>query len=276
MEFSEQDLIIRYMIGGNKRTLVDVGAHRGSFLKPFASSGWNVIAFEPERTNIRILRNKYRDYPDVYLIEQAVYHTSGLEIPFYTSKKHFGIHSLKPFHETHELSYNVNTTRLDDTLNKLNIDKVDLIKIDIEGADFIALKSFDFRKFNPEIVMTEFMDNRSVSNFGYSHHDIVKYMEKFDYTTYVSEWEPIREYGVEGSKSQHKWIQCIPYPTDHEPAWGNLIFINNKCKEKFETILTNYLDKIIPEYPISRWNKILMKNLPGFIINRLKEIKNIK
>jgi len=263
----------------NKNTnliLVDVGAHHGSFSVEFAGKGWKVIAFEPEKKNYELLKNQFKNFPNVTCLDKAVYNSSKLSIPFYTSNKHFGIHALKPFHESHELSYNVQTIRLDDALNELKIDNVSILKIDIEGADFLALKSFDFNRYNPEIVIIEFMDSRSLHNFGYSHHDVVTYMKKWNYIAYVSEWEPIREYRVEGKKSTHKWIQCVPYPLDHEPAWGNLFFVPYDSEEKFKNSLKTNLNKIKREKRIRTLKKGFKKLLPEKIINILISIQRLK
>lgn len=273
MNFSEETLISNFLFPNDISTLVDVGAHQGSFLREFANKGWNIIAFEAERTNYSILKDKFANFDNVVCIQKAVYDTSELEIPFYTSKKHFGIHSLKPFHKTHEQTYNVETTRLDDALNDLDVKSVELLKIDIEGADFLALKSFDFTKYKPELIMIEFMDSRSLSNYSYSHHDVVKYMNRWDYTCYVSEWEPIEEYGIEGEISAHKWIQCIKYPLDHEPSWGNLIFVDNDSKETFDIALSNYLYRI--EHPgyFYKLNQDFIRPLQQLIINKLRTLK---
>ena len=92
--------------------------------------------------------------------------------------------------------------------------------------------------------MIEFMDERTEPNFGYSHHDVALYMKERGYTTFISEWEAIKEYGREGVKSDpHVWVQCVPYPLDHQPAWGNLIFVPNQDQETFQVVLNAYLKK---------------------------------
>jgi hypothetical protein len=119
---------------------------------------------------------------------------------------------------------------------------VTFLKIDTEGADFLALKGFNIIKYNPEIIMLEFMDERSEKNFGYSHHDVVKFMESYPYVCYISEWEPIKEYGIEGVKSEpHVWIKISKYPLDHQPAWGNMIFVQKSENRKFRKTLNRYL-----------------------------------
>ncbi|NEQ09521.1 MAG: FkbM family methyltransferase [Moorea sp. SIO4E2] len=264
MKFSELGLLEIYGFRSTQPLLVDVGAHHGSISATFARKGWQVIAFEPEEKNRAAFERNLAGFDHVSCIPKAVSNITRNKVPFYVSKEHYGIHSIKPFHETHELAYEVETIRLDDVLLDLNISSVTFLKIDIEGADFLALKGFDIDKYHPELIMIEFMDERSLANFGYTHHDVVTYMKERGYTTFVSEWEPIKEYGREGIFSEpHVWIQCTPYPLDHKPAWGNLIFVPDGDKDKFVGALQLFLRKLKQaEITASIRNQI--KKIPGF------------
>jgi FkbM family methyltransferase len=244
-KFSEHGLISRYTFKEKKPVLIDVGAHHGGFSKIFAQKGWRVVAFEPERNNLIKFKKNLAAFENVDCIEKAVSNLDQKSRPFYTSDIHHGIHSLKPFHETHHLSGHVETVRLDVTLARMDIPLVSLLKIDIEGADLLALKSFDFQKYQPEIIIAEFMDNRSIPNFDYTHHDMAAFMQDIGYFTFISEWEPIKSYYREGAENTpHKWIQCVPYPLEHEPSWGNVIFVPEKDKNKFIKTLDDYLMEI--------------------------------
>ncbi|MBD2666136.1 methyltransferase FkbM family [Richelia sinica FACHB-800] len=241
----ELNLLIDYHYNSKFPVLVDVGAHHGCVSSTFAKKGWKVIAFEPENQNREAFIQNLINFENVTCIPKAVSDVTGAKVPFYVSDEHYGIHSLTSWHKTHKLAYEVETVRLDDVLIELQIASVTLLKIDIEGADFLALKSFDFVKYQPELIMTEFMDERTKPSFGYTHHDVVCYMKDYGYTAFVSEWEDIKEYGREGvATPPHLWIQCVPYPLDHEPAWGNLIFVPNSDQEKFSITLEKYLKQL--------------------------------
>jgi FkbM family methyltransferase len=241
MEFSEISLLDLFFNNNYDGVLVDVGAHHGGVSTVFAKKGWQVIAFEPEEKNRSSLKKNLVNFEKVKIISKAVSDIDNLKIPFYVSNKHYGIHSIKPFHESHELAYEVETTTLNSTLELEKIEKVTFLKIDIEGADFLALKGFNIKKYSPDITMLEFMDNRSLKNFNYNHHDVVKYMKREDYDCYISEWAPIKEYGIEGVVSgPHTWLQFRKYPLNHEPSWGNLVFVK-KNQINFEKTLNCYL-----------------------------------
>jgi FkbM family methyltransferase len=221
--------------------LVDVGAHVGGFSRAFARRGWRVVAFEPEPRNYESLCTNLAPFPNATCLQKAVSDVACQQVSFYTSEKHRGIHSLKPFHPTHKPTLLVETVRLDEALATLLVERVTLLKIDIEGADFLALQGFDFDRFRPEAVICEFMDDRSRQNFGYSHHDVVTHLRPYGYVAFVSEWDAIEEYGSEGRPADHKFLQCLPYPLDHVPAWGNLIFVPSGKKADFEQVLRAYL-----------------------------------
>jgi FkbM family methyltransferase len=238
-EFFELDLLLQFPYQNvAEPVLVDVGAHIGLFSKPFAKQRWQVLAFEPEPSNHAELNKRLKGLDNVKIINKAVSNQAKSAEHFYISKEHWGIHSLKPFHDTHE-PITVETVRLDETLIASGIQEVSLLKIDTEGADFWVLQSCDFNKIQPEIAMCEFGDRRSLEYFGYSHHDIVAYMQKFGYTAFVSEWKSIgKGYATKGQKvSSNKFIGCYPYSPNNQPAWGNLIFVRNESVPIFERYL---------------------------------------
>ena len=263
MIFNELGLLASFPFRSTQPLLVDVGAHQGGVSKKFAAKGWRVIAFEPEPKNRAAFERHLAGFDDVVCLPNAVSDVTGEREPFYVSREHYGIHSLKPFHETHQLAFEVETVCLNDVLTDMNVSSVTLLKVDIEGADFLALKGFDFARYQPELVMIEFMDERTSKHFGYTHHDVVAYMDERGYTTFVSEWAPIKEYGREGKSSPpHTWLQCVPYPLGHEPAWGNLILVPQANTTLFEQTLAEYLRHLKQAKQRRRLSSFLLM-LPG-------------
>ena len=266
MMFSEESILATYPFQSSDPILVDVGAHQGTVSTIFAKKGWPVLAFEPEEKNRQVFQQRLAQFKQVDCIPKAVSDVTGDKVPFYVSQEHYGIHSLKPWHDTHELADEVETIRLEEILKQKEIPSGTFLKIDIEGADFLALKGFDFQKYRPELVMIEFMDERTQPNFNYTHHDVVAYMKERGYITFVSEWEPIKEYGREGQKTPpHRWKQCIPYPVDHQPAWGNLIFVLQEDRQRCETTLSSYLADLKKLQKAQKMNQVrqTLKKIPG-------------
>ena len=263
--FSELQLLLNIPYQTRNPVLVDVGAMQGQFSEAFARKGWKVVSFEPEPANFEMLAYRARYFSDVTCVNKAVSDVSGQRVPFYTSSTFPGIHSLRPFHPTHSLTAEVETVRLDDILPSLNVDEVTLLKIDVEGADFLALKSFDFQRYHPEIVMCEFMDSRSLPNFGYTHHDIASFINHQGYTTFVFEWTPIIEYGTKDKPNPTQFIGFSEYPLAHQASWGNLIFVPTNKANAFPHIVNNQITdmrKVSSIMTSRRW-RTLVKKIPG-------------
>jgi hypothetical protein len=136
----------------------------------------------------------------------------------------------------------VKAVRLDSFLKQQNVSNVDLLKIDVEGADFLVLESFNWEKYRPEVVMVEFMDSRSQKNFNYDHHAMVRFMDKIGYVAYTSEWAPIVDYYSPGKVNKpHQWIRLKKYSPNDRPDWGNLIFIPVAAEAKFYSTARKYI-----------------------------------
>ena len=54
----------------------------------------------------------------------------------------------------------IKTNTLNNVLNnsKYNSLEIDFLSIDIEGSEFLALKNFDFNKYNPKVIVIEYLD----------------------------------------------------------------------------------------------------------------------
>ena len=142
---------------------VDVGAHVGSFLKlllKYAPEGQH-SAFEASPTKARWLQT---GFPKVKVFPVAVSSTSGVAV-FHEDYARPGFSSLSgDNHSTSSVSYEVQTQTLDEALGDVN--RLDLIKLDIEGAELDALHGAVglIERFRPGIIFecgTEYQSSRS-------------------------------------------------------------------------------------------------------------------
>jgi FkbM family methyltransferase len=128
-------------------TILDIGANEGYYSLLFARlmrDNGRVLAFEPDPSNSRLLRRNIEanGYQCIELHEYALSDGEG-ETTFYPGG---GVGSL--VHTTTPLAYfaspsqpvTVRTRTLDNVLREANIKNVDLMKIDVEGADLLVLK----------------------------------------------------------------------------------------------------------------------------------------
>ena len=60
--------------------------------------------------------------------------------------------------------------------------EIDFLSIDVEGLDFMALKSNNFKKYKPKVILIEILGS-SLSDI--ENNEISKYLKEFDYSIYA-------------------------------------------------------------------------------------------
>lgn len=280
--FNELDLLaVLAKAEPSPGTLIDVGAHIGSFSVAFAEIGWQVIAFEAAPEIFEELRQRTAELPSVEAVWAAVTDEPVDSVDFYLSDAHWGIHSLRPFHGSHRNRTQVPAMRLADAVAARDLRDPIYLKCDAEGADLAVMRSFDFSAARPALVMCEFMDNRSLPHFGYAHGDLIREMARWEYVAYISEWSPVSEYsrrGVETAAPQH--LNIWRSDVSHAPAWGNLIFVPKGSEQHFEESVMEHLaevrtaaDRALHEHDrVAKW----AENAAATITNREVKIENLE
>lgn len=198
---------------------IDVGANQGEYTLWMAKlSGTNgrVISFEPltkmfKQLSENIALNKSMANR-IIPVQKGLSETES-ELPIYSVNAdnkfadNEGMPSIFPTNSKNTFIENISLSTLDIELNKLNIQKVDFIKIDVEGAELPVLKGAinTLSKFKP-ILLIEF--NESTFNAaGYSSNDIFNFLKQFGYKFYMV--------GVRGSISESN--------IDNLPEFCNII-----------------------------------------------------
>ncbi len=143
-------------------TVLDVGAHVGYYARMSArivGETGRVIAFEPHPRNFSVLQGNVADYPQVTLFQRAAAETEGTaELFDYLMMSASGsLHydeSLRDVQMAHTSeqdvaprldgdfqmqTFHVRTTPIDEALAELGVKTVDVVKMDIEGAEMSAL-----------------------------------------------------------------------------------------------------------------------------------------
>ena len=124
-----------------KSIVIDAGASIGKYTLLAARNASNVISLEPEKSNFSLLKknlllNKFRN---VKAINFALARRAG-NFPFYISEDS-STHSLYSKKNASQVnSCVVKSITLDKLLDTNNIDQVDLLKMDIEGAELEVLE----------------------------------------------------------------------------------------------------------------------------------------
>ncbi|MDE3136587.1 MAG: FkbM family methyltransferase [Acidobacteriota bacterium] len=126
-------------------TFLDVGAHAGFYSLAAArrvGPRGRVFAFEPDMDNFHLLRKNIAEnaYDNITAIPAAVCNRTG-RAELFVSPQGNDRHSLfrNPGSPIEENAEEVDTTTLDDFAGALGWPAIDLIKMDIEGAEPLAL-----------------------------------------------------------------------------------------------------------------------------------------
>lgn len=130
----------------NLDTVLDIGANNGLFSLYLLKNGCKkVYAFEPNDTTEKNIKSILHEYDNYELIKKAVYtHDNGLT--FYTSETNTTIGSISRDHvlaQGFAVESKVPSISLKSFVNENGIEKIDLIKMDIEGSEYDVIEELD-------------------------------------------------------------------------------------------------------------------------------------
>lgn len=164
---------------------IDAGANIGLFTVWAArrvNSG-KVIAFEPVPTMADWLsRNIEINYLNNVIVERCGLSDHEGILPIYEiESSHEGLSTLYPGALQRSRVTDVPVRRLDDLFPAYNLDRLDFIKIDIEGGELPALRGAEelIQKFRP-VVMAE-INEGTYASAGYKPSDVYEFFRKLKY-----------------------------------------------------------------------------------------------
>lgn len=158
------------------RTAVDVGAHVGGWTKIMAERFKAVHCFEPVQALVAQLHKLARITPNIHLHRCALGHVAG------------SFHLMGEKHSLNWIDFSKRgCNRADERecvvkrLDDYNLEDVDLLKIDAEGADLLVLRGGDdtIRRCRPVIIMESKPDFEE--RYKIAPHEIEDFMRKRKY-----------------------------------------------------------------------------------------------
>ena len=191
---------------------VDVGSHKGTYtdliLKNFDVN--RIFMFEPQKDIYKIIKKKYQKNKTIKTFNDAVSNknttqkiyinrhdlTSSLVKLDQTNKyldyksKLFGVKNVKNMIKD---IYSVKTIKLKKIIDKENIEKISLLKIDTEGHELEVLHGLDVSINKVKCIMIEFHTDKIYLNYNPKkiHNYLIEHNFKLvkTYKFPFSEWE---------------------------------------------------------------------------------------
>jgi len=160
-------------------TIIDGGANQGIFALAFASLSKKIKIFsvEPFKYCHEILKKnlKINLFKNITIIPKVLSNKIASHQLDY-SKSNVSASIVRDFGGDKTLT--IYSTTIDEIVSKYKLKKIDLIKLDIEGAELAALQggSKSIKKFIPKIVL-------ECNNYEYKK--IYKFLKKFKYVSYL-------------------------------------------------------------------------------------------
>ncbi len=154
-EYWKADLLTGIIKGD--MTVLDVGAGRGYFsilVSTLLSDEGRTIAFEPDPINYRWLQKaRTRNHLDNLELHKNAISNCREQIQMYRGRES-GQRSLHPYEGSDE-TFRVQARSLDEIRDQSSLNRVNIIKMDVEGADVRVLKGAKntFRRDRPRLLM---------------------------------------------------------------------------------------------------------------------------
>ncbi|MEM4479554.1 MAG: FkbM family methyltransferase [Candidatus Methanomethylicaceae archaeon] len=138
--------------------VIDIGAHYGFYtvyVSRIVGTNGLILSFEPHPNNYKRLLMNLR------LNDVSNVKTFNIALGEFNGKTRLYIHSLSVGHSIHFKSKDyvtVELVKLDTIVERLNLKKVDLIKIDVEGAELDVLKGASnvIERFKPSLTIAAY------------------------------------------------------------------------------------------------------------------------
>ena len=208
-EFREFIFMHRFLT--NEMVALDIGANLGEYSLFMAKrlSAGKVIAFEPMEKMVSILNEniKLNKLSNIQVCHFGLSNQNGVAQVHEVDDVHEGLGTFFLGDRKSKVATQVALKKLDDEVNSFQVNRIDFIKIDIEGSELYALKGGKetILKFKPHILIE--INEPTYKAAGYSVAEVEAFFDEVNYSPY------------QVSKTG-KLVSCKSLP-----AFGNVIFV---------------------------------------------------
>ena len=187
----EDFVLFKLFDGKDNGFYIDVGAHhplRFSNTYKFYKLGWrgiNIDAMPDSMDQFKNIRPRDINIEKPISDRKQILTYYAFNEPAYNSfSKELADKRIKQENCFIEFTKDIETNTLEDILDKYlpSNQLIDFLTIDVEGLDFQVIKSNNFEKYRPNIILIEILD----SNFyDVENSKISNYLKKFDYSIFA-------------------------------------------------------------------------------------------
>ncbi|TXD41660.1 FkbM family methyltransferase [Lujinxingia vulgaris] len=186
-----QIALLRHLLEPD-HVFIDIGANHGEFSVVAARQvpRGRVVAFEPNEAIHRRLRFNIESngFENVTLSTSGLSDEPGVARIYQAAERfddgttHLGLATLYPTERRGQVVQEIELTTLDTFVKDAGLKRVDLIKIDIEGAELAALKGADevLTGFRPNIILE--LNQGTCKSAGYTMDDLLDLLASYGYT----------------------------------------------------------------------------------------------
>lgn len=195
------------------KTFFDVGANVGSYTMSLSKSAKRIYSFEASPRNAEILNNfvTISKQDNIEVVNKAVSNISGGTVTLFSSPDTGGNNT--QFHDFGKGSESISTIILDRFVHEQRIDKVDVIKMDIEGSELAAfMGAHEILSKHHPVLLIEF-HAIVAKQAGWEVGDLYELISKYGYKAY--ELSKRRLIPFDGSR------------LSNPDFYANLIFMHN-------------------------------------------------
>lgn len=165
--------------------ILDIGANIGFYtrlLSELAGPSGTVYSFEADRRNFHFLEKNTRGLKNVRLFNLAVSEKEGSLTMYLSHRLNVDNRTYEP--EKYKSSYTVRAARVDDLVPEGT--PVDIIKMDIQGSEFLALRGMDrvLRENSRVIILSEYAPDYLERCSGTSSRQFQEFFEERGFRVY--------------------------------------------------------------------------------------------
>lgn len=191
--FAQKEFIER--LGISDPVIFDIGAHKGETVRRYKGlfKDSSIHCFEPFPDNVRVLRSRYSSDPTVHVFELAVSDSCGMKT-FYVNEND-ATNSLLPREKSGRRYYSkaaaaktqldMKTITIDEVMKQHHIESLDILKLDIQGGELMALQGAE-NALHQQRISIIYSEALFVPHYENNPllRDIWNYLQQFGYTIF--------------------------------------------------------------------------------------------